>query len=40
MVSIESVVTILRSHQERVMAGAPSGCTQITSVPGRSAFRT
>lgn len=40
MVSVDSVVTTRRSCHERVIAGAPAGCTQITSTPGDRVFRT
>ncbi|MDQ1045102.1 hypothetical protein QFZ76_003338 [Streptomyces sp. V4I2] len=40
MVSVESVVTTRRPRHERVSAGAPSGWTQITSIPGAKAFTT
>ena len=39
MVSVESVVTTRRWCQERVIAGAPSGCTQITSTSGRQGLQ-
>ncbi len=40
MVSADSVVMTRRSCQERVNAGAPAGCTQITSAPGAKVFTT
>ena len=40
MVLVESVVTTRRRRQEYVIAGAPSGWTQITSTSGAKAFTT
>jgi len=40
MVSVVSVVTTRRWRHEWVIAGAPSGCTQITSTSGARAFIT
>ena len=40
MVSVESVVTTRRCRQEYVIAGAPSGWTQMTSTSGARVFRT
>jgi hypothetical protein len=40
MVSVESVVTTRRSRHDSVIAGAPSGWTQITSTSGAKAFIT
>lgn len=40
MVSVESVVMTRLLCHERVIAGAPSGWTQITSTSGASAFTT
>ena len=37
---VESVVTTRRWRHECVIAGAPSGWTQITSTPGARAFTT
>ena len=40
MVWVGPVVTTRRWRHERVIAGAPSGWTQITSTPGARAFTT